>query len=95
MSLSVRNIVWSPHPKLRHASVGFIAGRRLVMLVDERINPLRPAGGKIPAKPFTLEVYLPLAQGHDKILKYTSEQTAKAEAGRLLAKLVADIAEVL
>jgi hypothetical protein len=95
MSLAVRNIVWTQHPKLRHAFLGYIAGRRVMMLVDERLNPRRPEGGKVPAKPLTLEVYLPLAQGHDKILKFTTDTAAKAEAGRLLAKLVADIAEVL
>jgi hypothetical protein len=96
MRISVKNIHWQRHPKL-HAEVGYIESqygeRKVAMLVNENNNPRRPAGGVIPAKPFTLEVYIPLLSTQDKVLKFTREAEAKAEAARLLARFIADTTE--
>lgn len=96
MRISIKNLTWRHHPRL-HAEVGYIESqygeRKVAMLINENNNPRRPAGGVIPAKPFTLEVYIPLLTTQDKVLKFTREHEAKAEAARLLGRFIADTTE--
>lgn len=99
MSLSVRNLTWLPHPKLHHAHIGWLVPstgrqRKVAMIVDERNNLRRPVGGVIPAKPVTLEIYLPLLPGQDRVLKFVHESAAKTEAARQFALFILDSAEV-
>lgn len=99
MRIAVRNLTWVQDKRVRHGTAGMLhvgnSVRKVAMIVDENSNPLRPRDAKIPPKPFTLELYLPVPTGVDKVLKFTSEASAKSEAARQLSRFISDATEAL
>lgn len=99
MRIAVRNLTWVQDKRVKHGMAGMLAlgntVRKVAMLVDENRNPLRPAGATVPAKPFTLELYIPLPVGMDKVLKFDNDASAKAEASRQLSRFIADATEAM
>lgn len=97
MPLIIKAIQWSPMPRVPHGIIGTIAGRtgvrRVAGIINENDSPKRPRGLPSLAKPFTLELYLPLNGGQDRILKFTEEAGAKREATRQLLAFIQDTLE--
>ncbi len=93
--ISIQNILWVQSKKAMHCKIGLVESqfgrRRVALLYDENANPLKPKGTPPLARPFTLEVHLPVIIGTDKVLKFTSESAAKSEADRQLSRFIADV----
>jgi len=97
MPVICKTIEWSIMPRVPHGEVGMVQGRyglrKVAGVINEGANPRRPRNSPPLAKPFTLELYMPLIMGKDRVLKFTTEEAAKAEAARSLLRLVADCIE--
>jgi hypothetical protein len=99
MRIAVRNIEWEQDRRVRHGTAGYLCVgstlRKVAMIVNENVNPLRPSHAKVPPKPYTLELYIPVPSSVDKVMKFYTEATAKAEATRQLGRFIADATEAL
>lgn len=97
MPVIVKTIQWSPMPRVPHGVIGTIQARhglrRVAGIIDENANPRKPKGSTPHIRPFTLELYVPLLGGQDRILKFTSRETAELEAARALLRFVGDAIE--
>ena len=92
----MRVIEWGSMPRTPHGQLGCITTRwgtmRIAAVINEALNPGRPAGAvSRHPKPFTLEVYIPLPVGTDKVQKYATEEEAKEKASKLLERFVAEV----
>ena len=89
-------IEWGSMPRTPHGQLGCVTTRwgtlRIAAVINERINPGRPSGVLYRhSKPFTLEVYIPLPVGTDKVQKYATEEEAKAKAVAVLARFLQEV----
>lgn len=84
-------------PHAQEAWVGMIDGkrRRVAVLYNEHANPLRAPGSALVAKPFTVELCIPMRIGQDKVMKFKDEAEAKTAAGNSLLCFLSDIVEIL
>ncbi len=93
----VRAIEWSPMPRVPHGLIGTVrcrsGVRRVAGIICENDNPRRPKGSPQLARPFTVEIYLPLVGGQDRIIKCNTMVEAEREATRALLRFVNDIVE--
>lgn len=92
----MRVIEWGNMPRTPRGQLGCITTRwgtmRIAAVINEALNPGRPAGAvSRHPKPFTLEVYIPLPVGTDKVQKYATEEEAKDKASKLLERFVAEV----
>ena len=92
--LIVKNIQWGPMPRTPHGTLGNVVSRggtrRVCAIINENLSPKRPRGLPSLARPFTLELYLPVRVGQDKVLKFVTEAEALAEAERALNAFLSD-----
>lgn len=97
MSIIVRSIEWSQMPRVPHGLIGTIqcshGRRRVAAIICENENPRRPAGAPDLQRPFTLELYVPLLGGQDRILKFLTQPEAERAATQALLRFVNDIVE--
>lgn len=82
-------ITWLRSKQLHHAEIAAIEIKdglhyKVGMLVNETVNPLRPKGTPHPAKPYGIEIYLPITSGQDRVQKFSSKQEAKDKMQHLL-----------
>lgn len=90
-------IEWGNMPRTPHGQLGCITARwgtlRIAAVINESINPGRPAGAvfRYP-KPFTLELYIPLPVGTDRVQKFATEEEAKAKAHATLDRFINEVA---
>ena len=92
----IKVITWSPMPNVPHGELGCVETRRgrlrIAAVINEACNPRRPAGVvNNHRKPFTLELYVPLPVGTDKVQKYASAAEAKSKAVAVLALFVQEV----
>ena len=90
-------IEWGSMPHTPHGQLGCVTTRwgtlRIAAVINESINPGRPSGVAYRhPKPFTLELYLPIPVGTDKVQKYATEDEAKAKAVAVLARFLQEVA---
>lgn len=97
MPVIVKRIEWSPMPRVPHGVIGCVSSRfgvrRVAGIINENDNPRKPRGSPSLAKPFTLELYLPLPGGQDRILKHMTRTEAEQGAARALLKFISDLIE--
>lgn len=95
-SCRVVTIQWIRHPRFAHAQMGVTRTahgdwRKVAVLFSAGKNPKLPKGVDLGARPFTLELYLPMVVGIDRILKYQTEEAAKHAAQSMLRLFVAEV----
>lgn len=97
MPVICKQIEWSIMPRVAHGEIGVMQGRyglrKVAGLINEEANPRRPRSSPPLSKPFTLELYVPVIMGKDRVLKFQTEAAAKAEASRAVLRFVADCTE--
>jgi hypothetical protein len=97
MPVIVRPIEWSPMPRVPHGVIGTVRCRhgirRVAGIVSENENPRKPRGSPLLAKAFTLELYVPLLGGQDRILKFETREAAERAAAQAVLRLVSDLLE--
>lgn len=88
-------VKWLRHPSLSHAEMAVVELRRptglyykVGLLVNENRNPARPRGGKVPARPWGLELYLPLTSGQDRVQKFPTESAARERMDKIINDFV-------
>lgn len=84
-------MMWIQRPRCPHILDGKVAERKVASIFLENHNPLRPRGCAPLARPFTLEVYLPMRPGVDKVRKFTALEAAQVVADAMLNQFVADV----
>lgn len=92
-------ITWLRHPQLVHAEMAVVTVKRglyfkVGLLVKEHANPARPKGGVIPAKPWGVELYVPLTQGQEKVQKFDTERAARERIAKAVEYFAATVMEV-
>ena len=92
-----KEIAWGSMPRTPHGELGCITTRwgtlRIAAVINEALNPNRPVGAvSRHPKPFTLELYIPLPVGTDKVQKYATADEAKAKAATALARFIHEVA---
>ena len=92
--LRMKPLVWRTRPKAHHILNGLVAlrtgERRVAAIIDENRNPLKAKGSPPLARPFTLELYLPLLPSIDRVQKFTELEAAQAAAAKQLERFVSD-----
>jgi hypothetical protein len=97
MPVTVRAIEWSPMPRTPHGVIGTVRSRygvrRVAGIICENDNPRRPKGSPLLARPFTLELYIPLLGGQDRILKFNTLAEAERGATQAVLRFINDLIE--
>lgn len=92
--LRMKPLVWKPRPKAPHIVNGWVlthtGDRRVAAVIDENRNPLKARGSPPLARPFTLELYLPLPPSVDRVQKFLASEDAMAAATKQLERFVSD-----
>ena len=89
--LRLRQLQWAPKPGASHILVALLgSGRRVASIFFENANPLKARGSPPLQRPYTLELYVPLPKGTDKVQKFTELEAAKTAAGKQLERFVSD-----
>lgn len=92
--LRMKPITWTPKRGASHILNGMVlirtGERRVAAIFDESRNPMKARGSPPLARPFTLELYLPLLPSIDRVQKFTELEAAQAAAAKHLERFVSD-----